>query len=241
MRPWRALLVDDEPPARRRLRRLLGPHDRVTVVAEAGSVAEARAAIEATPVDVVFLDVHLGGGEDDAFALFDEPLDPEVVFVTAYDAHALAAFEAGAMDYLLKPVDPERLDATIARLARRQSLPVTADDRVVCLPLHPAMRFVRMGDIACVRARGDYTEVHLGDGSEELVAIPLHRWRARLPEATYAQVHRGVILRLSWLERLEPRGSAWVAHVRHVADAVPVSRRHLDVLRRRLRDVSRAP
>jgi two-component system LytT family response regulator len=120
------LLVDDEPPARRRMRRLLGDADDVSVVAECGSGASALDALRTHRVDLVFLDIQMPGV--DGFVVADAlggPDAPLLVFVTAHDSHAIRAFEARALDYLLKPVRPERLAATLVRareaLASRRS------------------------------------------------------------------------------------------------------------------------
>lgn len=227
---WRSLLVDDEPPARRRLRRLLEPHPQIEIVAEANDVASAVEVLASRPVDLIFLDIHLA--EDSGFALWDRiDVRAHVVFVTAYDQHAVRAFERGALDYLLKPVDAERLAITIDRLRVARA----ADDRVICLRLIPGYRMVRLHDVVCVRAQGDYTLVQLRDGSEELVACSLQSWLTRLPAESYARVHRSAIVGLEFVELVEPRGSAWVAKLRHVSDVVGVSRRHLRKLRDQLR------
>ncbi len=233
---WRSLLVDDEPPARRRLRRLLEPHPKIEIAAEAGSLPSAVEALESRPIDLIFLDIHLSG--ETGFALWERmDVRARVVFVTAYDQHAVRAFERGALDYLLKPVDPQRLAITLERLPATPSAGehASADDHVVCLGAGPRYRTARMHDITCVRAQGDYTLIHLRDGSEELVACSLQSWAARLPVGAFARVHRSTIVRLELVDRLEPRGSAWVAKVRHLDGVVHVSRRYLRRLRERFR------
>jgi DNA-binding LytR/AlgR family response regulator len=154
--------------------------------------------------------------------------------VTAYDQHAIHAFERGALDYLLKPVDPQRLAITIGRLPATRSGSDGAEDRIICLESRSGYRIVRIHDIACVRAQGDYTLVQLRDGSEELVALSLQSWIARLPADSFGRVHRSAVVRLDLVEHVEPRGSAWVANVRHVGP-VDVSRGYLKELRDRFR------
>ena len=133
--PLRLLIVDDEPPARARLRRLLDAQPGVQVVGEAGSGLQALALTEALQPDALLLDVQMPelGGLDVAASLPDRTQGgPAVVFVTAYDAYALPAFDAAAVDYLLKPVDPARLARALQRLrGRRPAAPQPAAQRLV--------------------------------------------------------------------------------------------------------------
>ena len=116
--PIRALLVDDEPLARKRLRTLLGPHARVQIVGEAANGEEACALVETLQPDLLFLDIQMPGltGFDVLARLPASPRRPRVIFITAHDEFAVKAFEEQALDYLLKPVEPERLARAIARL-----------------------------------------------------------------------------------------------------------------------------
>lgn len=123
----RAILVDDERRARDELRRLLGRHPGIEVVGEAASVPEARAAIEEVDPQLLFLDVQMPG-ESGFDLLASLPAPPLVVFTTAYDEFAVRAFEVSALDYLLKPVEAERLAATVARVLGRAPRPLAADD-----------------------------------------------------------------------------------------------------------------
>ena len=123
-----ALLVDDEPLANERMRSLLGAHGDIEIVGTAGSVAAARKALESLRPDVVFLDVEMPGGTG-LELLPSVPEGMQVVFVTAYEKYAVDAFAAAALDYLVKPVNPERLSETLRRLkklADLQRLPPTA-------------------------------------------------------------------------------------------------------------------
>ena len=113
-----ALLVDDEPLANERMRELLAAHPEIDVVGVAGSVADTRVFLEMRPPDVVFLDVEMPGGS--GFDLLASvPDGTQVVFVTAREKYAVQAFAVGALDYLVKPVDPERLADTMARVERQ--------------------------------------------------------------------------------------------------------------------------
>ncbi|MFQ5790155.1 MAG: LytR/AlgR family response regulator transcription factor, partial [Acidobacteriota bacterium] len=113
----RVLIVDDEPPARRRLKRLLGAHPEVEVVGEAEDADEAAGAIDTLRPDLVFLDIRMPAGSGfDALARAEHR--PLVVFVTAYDEYALRAFEADSLDYLLKPVTDDKLARCLEKMAR---------------------------------------------------------------------------------------------------------------------------
>jgi two-component system LytT family response regulator len=233
---WRSLIVDDEPPARRRLRRLLESHANVQVVGEAASVTAAVELLRGTSIDLIFLDIQMPG--ETGFALWERvDVGARVVFVTAFDHYAVRAFEHGAVDYLLKPIDPVRLEMTLGRLptAPADAERPGADDRIVCLSAGSRYRIARVRDIVCVEAQGDYSLVRLRDGDEVLVAVSMKSWVARLPAELFTQVHRSTVVRLELVERIEPRGSAWVAKVRGLQRPIDVSRAHLRRLRDRLR------
>lgn len=215
----KALLVDDERLARARLRKLLGAHPEVAIVAEADSVATARAAIEAHAPEVIFLDIEMPGGS--GFDLLAQMrVDANVVFVTAYDEHAVRAFEVDAVDYLLKPIEPERLAETIQRLHAR---PPPSPDRV-SVTAGAATRVLQVAEIILVRAERDYTELVLRDGTSFVQKLPLSRWEERLG-AAFVRVHRGALVAISDIARVERgRGSAYRLFLRHYPHAVPVSR-----------------
>jgi two-component system LytT family response regulator len=226
----RAVIVDDERLARARLRVLLEAHPEVVVVAEADSVASARAAIELHGPDVVFLDIAMPGGT--GFDLLAEVhVDATIVFVTAYDEHAIRAFEVGAVDYLLKPIEPARLAASVQRARAR---PGPAPDRV-CVATGGAVRLVAVADILAVRAQGDYSELVLRDGTTAVVKQPLASWERRLGGA-FQRVHRNALVSLADVEQVEPTdGSNHRVRVRGIAEPITVSRSQGTALKAALR------
>jgi two-component system, LytTR family, response regulator len=235
----KALVVDDERLARARLLKLLQAHPQIVIVAEADSVDAAEAAVVAHAPEVIFLDIAMPGGS--GFDLLArQRVEASVVFVTAYEEHALRAFEVNALDYLLKPVEPERLAATIARLGQR----VAPGAGRICLSDGGRTRVVALTDILIVKAERDYTELRLKDGSSVLVKIPIARWEARLGSA-FVRVHRSALVQVAEVARLDRAGagSTSVAFLRGHSPPVPVSRSHAARVREALnrdRD-SRAP
>lgn len=215
----RALIVDDERLARARLRKLLQAHAQIAIVAEADSVDAAEAAVIDHAPEVIFLDIAMPGGSGFDL-LVRRRVEASVVFVTAYEEHALRAFEVNALDYLLKPVEPDRLAATIARLGRR----VVPGPERICLSDGGATRVVTLTDIVLVRAERDYTELRLKDGSRVLVKVPIARWEARLGPA-FVRVHRSALVQVAEIVRLDrAAGSTSVVFLRGHPAPVPVSR-----------------
>lgn len=205
-RPRRALVVDDEGGARLDLVGLLEREPAVEVVAEAGDLQDAVAAVRRERPDLVFLDIRLGRRSGfELLDLVDQPFD--VVFVTAYDEHAVRAFEVDAIDYLLKPVEPGRLRETLERLdASDEDIAprgLTMDDWMF-LPLEDGRGFLQVSDIGHIAADGDYTVVHTLDGKHHRVPRTLKTWEVRLPASGFLRIHRATIVNMGRIERVEP-------------------------------------
>ena len=230
--PVRAIVVDDEPPARRRLVHLLEATGMVVVVSQARSVAEALDVVAPGDLDVAFLDVHMP--VEDGFAFVEKVgVGVPVVFVTAYSSFAVRAFEVAALDYLLKPVESARLATALDRVvaARRRRLggsqaPAgpSPGQGVICLQVTAGARFVPLRAIICILARDDYTEVTLDDGSAELVAVTMRAWEERLSGEGFTRLHRGAIAATERIERVERQGAHWLAWVRGLRSTIAVSR-----------------
>lgn len=233
-----ALLIDDEPPACAALRTLLRDHPDVTVVGEAGTIAEARAALARPGYDLVFLDIQLRGGTGFDLVPHVRP-GARIVFVTAYDAHALRAFEVNALDYLMKPVAPERLTAALRRLAASApaaSGPLRSDDRVLLKLGAGSERFVAVADIRLVTSNENYSEVTVGPHGERLfVRRTMKTWEASLPPAQFVRVHRQTIVNVAYVRAIE-RVSEATSHLRvdGIAEPVVGSYRYLVDLRAKL-------
>jgi two-component system LytT family response regulator len=244
----RAVVIDDERLARRELRGLLAVHEAIEVVGEAASEVEALELIAQVQPEVLFLDVQLCPGTGfDLLERISQPL--RVVFVTAFDAFALRAFEVNALDYLLKPINPQRLAQAIERLtatdagssrtpATRSSalaapLRLTLDDRVF-VEAYGRSRFLPVASVVSITAEGDYSRIQTSDGERWLVLKSLREWERRLPAQHFARIHRSMIVNLACVERLESAFSrGYLVHLRGLTAPVPMSRRRATMLKTR--------
>ena len=227
----RALLVDDEAPARSELRYLLGSHKNVQVVGEAASAAEALALAKAVHYEVVFLDVEMPGltGLDAARLVREQPRPPAVVFVTAHAEYAVDAFSVEAFDYLLKPVDPDRLARVLERLAERpaegppvEKIPVVAGGRT---------ELIDYDQVHYVQADGDYSRVHTYDRSY-LCTSSLGELEEALPGNRFARIHRSYLVNLAKVAAVKRAGPD---RIRLALD--DAERTELDVARRQSRQL----
>lgn len=199
-----AVLVDDEPDARVALRELLHRiSPPVTVLAEAENLAQAEQVIRATAPELVFLDIRLQGRL--GFEVLEAFPNPNfaVIFATAYDTYALQAFEAAAVDYLVKPIAPEALQRAVVRAtealqnqrARQQLLALQqhwapAPPARIALQMQAVTRFVRPEDVLALHAQGSYTAVRLLGQDPLLVSLPLVKLLDSFPQPPFIRVHR---------------------------------------------------
>lgn len=231
----KALLVDDEVPARSELRFLLGEAGGVEVVGEAGSASEAVQLIKAIPYDVVFLDVNMPGlsGIELAEALAGLAHPPAVVFVTAHSEHAVKAFEVAAVDYLVKPVEIDRLRIAIDRLAPS----VEAPARVDRIPVEKGGRklLLQVADIFHIMAKDDYSYIYT-DGERYLSTLSLADLEQKLEAQSFFRVHRRYLVNLAQVKEVAPMyGGTMELTLKDTAETkVPVSRRRAPALKRSL-------
>jgi two-component system LytT family response regulator len=201
----RILIVDDERLARQAMRRLLAAHPEVEIVAEAESLDEALAAIERTKPQVLFLDIELGG-RDGFELLAGLEQRPVVVFVTAYAQHAVEAFAVDAVDYLLKPVAPERLSESLARVERQiaqRTGSMPAGPSVIELKTPRRTVLAAPTDIAALRADGDFTRVLLADQPEVMIWRTLAHFESLLPSPPFLRLGRSLIINRERLRNIE--------------------------------------
>jgi two-component system LytT family response regulator len=215
----RAIIADDEPLARGRLRRLLHAEHEVEVVAECRDGAESVTAIRELRPDVVFLDIEMP--ELDGFevlAALESSSLPAIVFVTAYDAHAIRAFEAHALDYLLKPVDSERLHRSVERVRqqadvhdRLQKLSALVRERgaarsyIERFAVHSRGRtsFITATDVLYIEAAGNYARLQTASG-HHLLRETLANLEAKLDPKQFVRIHRSAIVNVAAVRELRP-------------------------------------
>ena len=252
-RGLRVLVVDDEMPARQRLLDLLRKEEDVATLAEATDGQAAVAAIESQRPDLVFLDVQMPGldGLCVVEAVGAERM-PLTVFVTAFDQHAIQAFEANALDYLLKPFSDERLEATMARVrarvdergmrelgARMMGLLSTPSatrrplDRLVVKGKGGTTRFLRVTDLDWIEAAGAYVSLHAG-GKDLLHRASLTDLEARLDPQRFVRVHRSAIVNIERIQHLEPASHGEFEVVLKDGARVRLSRTYRPQLEQRL-------
>ncbi|MEO3783356.1 LytTR family DNA-binding domain-containing protein [Actinocorallia sp. B10E7] len=231
----RVLAVDDEPPALDELVRLLRADPRIERVSGAADPAEAlrglgRMLAGDDRLDAVFLDVRMPGldGLDFTRLLSGFAAPPAVVFVTAHEDGAVAAFDLGAVDYLLKPVRPERLAEAVRRVertVRRAAEAAPAPDEVIPVELGGRTRMVSRSAVTHVEAHGDYVRLHtVGEKAGYLVRIPLSALARRWEGAGFIRIHRSTLVASAHIEEL--RFDSGRASVRVGGAELPVSRRH---------------
>lgn len=235
--PLRALVVDDELPALEELTYLLRKDPRIGTLRTASSGAEALRALDVEPVDVIFCDVRMPGldGLDLARVLARFTQRPQVVFVTAYDRHAIDAFDLRATDYVMKPVRPERLAEAVRRVVEgvgaAGEAPAKPEDETIAVELGGVTRFVLRSQVRFVEAHGDYARLHT-ESSSHLVRIPLTTLEERWAEAGFVRIHRSTLVALPHVDEIRVDGGRCA--VRLGDRVLQVSRRHTKELRDRL-------
>lgn len=227
---YKTIIVDDERLARREMRRLLSEFDEIVVAGEAENLTEAALLIEREKPQIVFLDVQLQN--ENGFELLERTgVNFKVIFVTAFDEYAIRAFEINALDYLLKPVNPERLAKAIERIAeetreKTEFRPLEFDDRVF-LELGGRSCFLKVCDISHINSAGDYSEVFTVEGAKCLVEKPLREWETRLPEKHFLRIHRQTIINLEQVEEIETWfNRSFQVRLRNYSENLAVSRRY---------------
>lgn len=246
MNPLRTMLIDDERLARDELRNLLADHPECAIVGEAANVTEALQHVPRLRPDLLFLDIEMPGRN--GFALLEQlpPPLPQVIFTTAYDAFALRAFEVNALDYLLKPVHPQRLALALERL--RDVSAAAPADTSAHLPTDPPTLhendrvFVREGDrcwfvplssIRLFEANGNHTRLHFDD-VQPLLYRTLRALEERLPQRLFLRANRAQIVNTTFIETVQPWFSGSLKVTLRHGGIVEFSRRQAQLFRDRL-------
>ena len=233
----KAIIVDDEAPARSELRFLLGELNQAEVVSEAASVREAIEKLKEYPCDVMFLDINMpeATGLQLAEALQHLKFPPAVVFVTAYSEFALDAFKVNAVDYLVKPVETERLAHALARVREHVVLHARAQ-KAERIPVEKGGKkiLINIDQIRFVMARDDYAYLQT-DTDRYFSTVSLAQLEKTLDGHGFFRVHRGYLVNLSLVKEVEPQsGGTLLLTLDGVEEKIPVSRRRVSSLKKAL-------
>ncbi|TDB64649.1 LytR/AlgR family response regulator transcription factor [Arundinibacter roseus] len=232
----RTLIVDDERLARNELKRLLEPFHKIEIVGEASNAEEALVLIDDLQPELLFLDIQMPGKNGFELLTSIEGKAPEVIFTTAYDEYAIKAFEFNALDYLLKPIDGERLKDAIARVEENQSAPeetavanersekILGEQDQVFVKDGEKCWFVKLGKIRLFESMGNYVRLHFDD-QKPLVLKSLNSLEDRLDPNTYFRANRKHIINLQWIEKIEPWFSGGLLVTLQGGDRIEISRR----------------
>lgn len=226
----RVLLVDDEQPALDELSWLLERDPRVGTVRVASSAAEALRVLQEDDVDAVFSDIRMPGltGLELAQVLRRFRTPPQVVFVTAYEEHAVEAFELDVADYLLKPVRESRLAEALRRVLEAGTPAEEQPDDAIAVELGGVTRFVRRSEVRYVEAQGDYTRLHTPRGNP-LIRVPLATLEEEWRPAGFVRIHRSHLVALPYVSEVRFDGGRVTVVVD--GEELTVSRRHTRELR----------
>jgi two-component system LytT family response regulator len=202
-----SIIIDDERPARNELSFLLKDITGIEVIGEADNLADAVTLINQLKPDLVFLDIQLTG--ENGFDLLEQVCaDFKVIFVTAYDDYAIRAFDVNACDYLLKPVDPQRLRKAIKRIYNNaeESKPgqkkYSIDDSIYLKQTNCTSRFVEINSIVAITSLGNHSRISTLGGHRYIILKTLKQWESQLPDA-FIRIHRATIVNKKEISRID--------------------------------------
>ena len=206
----KVVIIDDERLARNELRRMLGEFSDVEIIGEAANAAEGIEKIETLNPDLIFLDIQMPGKSGfDMLGMIDRA--PHVIFVTAYDEYALKAFEVNALDYLMKPVEPQRLAEALLKVRQKNEEELTSYTNRSILSEHDQVFvkdgercwFVKLSDVRLFESVGNYAKVFFGT-NKPLILKSLNSLEERLDEKVFFRANRKHIINMRMIEKIEP-------------------------------------
>lgn len=253
-RAIRTLIVDDEPPARSLLRRMLAEHADVEIVGECGTGEQAIATIRELEPDLVFLDIQMpeNDGFDVVQAISGEFV-PEIVFVTAFDRYAVRAFDVAAVDYLLKPFDHERLARAVDRVRTsmahdekdgREDRLLTVLDQVrsrgtylerFVVRQSGRLYFVRVEDVEWIESEGNYLLLHIGEATH-VIRETMQSLETRIDPRRFLRIHRSIIVNLDFIKEMRIYSNTEQLAILKSGQRLALSRRYWEKLSQALRD-----
>ena len=225
-----ALIVDDERLAREGIKNLLRDFPEIQLLAEAENVDEALELIDKLKPQLVFLDIQMP--EKSGFDLLEELIEtPAIIFTTAYDEYALKAFEVNALDYLLKPIEKDRLSESIAKVKKQIEDLKTDKLRSKLLPHEKAFLrdgdkcwYIPLSDISLIESAGNYAKIHF-DRFQPLIHRTLNALEERLSNEMFFRANRQQIINLNYLDRIEPFFNSGFLFYMKDGSKIEVSRR----------------
>ncbi len=239
MNPLKSIIVEDEWLVREELKTLLAEYPEIKLVGEAANVPQAIDLVNKVHPDVIFLDIQMPGAT--GFDLLEQTdITSKIIFVTAYDQYALKAFEVNTLDYLLKPIQKERLAKTIQRLLTgeraisRISQKLGYDD-VVYVLVNGSLKFIKVSLLKCIIAEGNYSYIYYKDRKKELVSKTLQEWEETLPDDYFVRIHRSTIVNFEYVDQVKKcRNYTHQVYVRDIEKPFVMSRRYAARLKKTL-------
>ncbi len=235
-KPYTAIIIDDERLARKDLSNLISEIGSVTLVGEADSVSTGVEALKKHKPDVIFLDIQMPG--ESGFDLLEKiKIDAKIIFVTAYDEYAIRAFDINALDYLLKPVNPDRLKAAIERIELQDEFQSASTRKLkyndhLFLMVNSQFKFLGIKSIICITSAGDYSQIITNDGLKGLTQKSMKEWETRLPEAHFTRIHRSTIINLEYVDHLEEWFNySYRVYLQNIKEPFIMSRRYVAKLK----------
>ena len=230
----KAIIVDDERLARKELTNLLNEFPNIDVIGECDNAEEAITLVDDLKPDVVFLDIHMPG--KDGFGVLEE-LDylPHIIFVTAYDEYAIKAFDVNALDYLLKPIQSERLKEAIDKIKAQQMEPVSSSDKLglnnlVFVKDGEKCWFVKLANVPMFESEGNYVRVYF-DNNKPLILKSLNNLANKLDENVFFRANRKFIINLNWVDKIESWFNGGLMVKLKNGEQVEISRRQASKLK----------
>lgn len=237
--PIRSIIVDDEKLAREDLKVLLQEFKEIEVVGEAENVQEAAALITSIHPGLVFLDIQMPGKS--GFELLHEiQTDASIIFVTAFDNYAIRAFEVNAQDYLLKPVDRDRLALAIEHLKSDETETINNEKKLiyddnVFLLVNNTHQFIKVNSIVKILSAGNYSEIYTTGKIKGFVLKSMREWENRLPENNFVRIHRNAIVNLDFVDHIEEWFNySYKVHLKGIEKPLVMSRRYASKIKGRM-------
>ena len=239
MNKLKTIIVDDKWLFREDLKILLAEYPQLEVVGEASNLVEAVQLIKMFNPDVIFLDIQLH--HENGFDLLTKAeINANIIFITAHNQYAIRAFEVNAIDYLLKPINKNRLHMAIQRLLENdkgQSMSVQHNkleyDDVIYLMIDGSLKFIKIALLKSIIAERNYSYINYGENRKELISKTLHEWEQILPEKYFVRIHRSTIINFDFVEKVKKcKNYTHEVYINGVDEPFIISRRYATKLKK---------